>query len=353
MGETDGLEKHVVSTMTTTLDQAITDHLDRLCKPPGSLGDLESLARALCLTQQTLMPVTSPRRTVIFAADHGVTCEGVSAWSSEVTALVVEVMQKRRTASGVFAIQLQCEYEVVDIGLRRNVEPANEATCLLQEARRFGTDNLRIGAAMSESDFDHAWGVGQTRANAAVEVGCRLVIGGEMGIGNTTSASCLVSWLSGVTVEEAVGHGAGLDDAGLARKRTVVRDAIERVKCLGDVSAKQVGYELGGLEIVALAGFYARAAELRLTIVLDGFIATAAALLANAICPDTSRQMIAGHRSTEPGHMAALSSLGLAPVLNLNFRLGEATGALAALPLIDLAAAMMNGMATLSELAPE
>jgi nicotinate-nucleotide--dimethylbenzimidazole phosphoribosyltransferase len=261
------------------------------------------------------------------------------------------VMKKRRTASGVFANQLLCEYEVVNVGLLRNLDSGDSSTCLVQASKRFGTDNLRVSSAMTDEDFEHVWEVGQARASAAAEKGCRLVIGGEMGIGNTTSASCLVSWFAGVTINQSVGRGAGIDETGMARKREVVADAIKRVRRLGDIDVKRAGRELGGLEIVALAGFYARAAELRLTIILDGFIATSAALLANAICPNVTQQMIAGHRSTEPGHLGALTHLGLSPVLELNLRLGEATGALTALPLVDLAAAMMTDMATLSELA--
>lgn len=331
-------------------EQQIAVHLDRLCKPPGSLGDLEGLARRLCLVQQTLQPVTSPRRAVIFAADHGVTCEGVTAWPSQVTAAVVEQMQKQRTASGVFAQQLQCQYEVVDVGLLRGLVATSDQTSSLDAARRRGTGNLRVEPAMERDDFEHGWMVGQMRAEEAQRAGCRLVIGGEMGIGNTTPASCLLALLAELDIDKIVGRGAGIDDAGLERKCQVVREAIARVRRLGAVGAERIACEVGGLEIVALAGFYARAAELKLVIVLDGFIATAAALLADVLRPGTHCQMIAGHASSEPGHVLALAKLGLVPLLDLHLRLGEGTGALAALPLIDLAAAMVSDMATLDEL---
>jgi nicotinate-nucleotide--dimethylbenzimidazole phosphoribosyltransferase len=328
----------------------IREHLNRLCKPPGSLGELEALAQRLCEIQRTLRPQTSPRRAVIFAADHGVTCEGVTAWPSQVTAAVVQQMQQRRTASGVFAQALSCEYEVVDIGMLRALESSHGESTLIEAARRRGTGNLRVEAAMTEEDFEYALAIGSARAQAARDAGCRLVIGGEMGIGNTTAASCLVGLLAEFDSDKIVGRGAGIDDAGLVRKRQVGDEAMERVRCLGSVGAKRIACEVGGLEIVALAGFYARAAEVDLVIVLDGFIATAAAILAEALRPGTSLNMLAGHCSSEPGHALALSKLDLQPLLHLNFRLGEATGALAALPLIDLAAAMVSQMATLDEL---
>lgn len=340
--------------MKPSLQSQVDDRLRRLCKPPGSLGALESLARQLCLCQQTSQPETSPRRVVIFAADHGVVCEGVTAWPSAATAMVVDLMIQGRTASGVFAKRLDCDYQVVDVGLLRapcrvQRQGIGDAPSVAAVQRRC-TENLLHAAAMTVPDFEHVWNVGSSRARSAMADGCRLVIGGEMGIGNTTSASCVIGLLTGTDAEQVVGRGAGIDDAGLARKHEVVRAALSRVRSLGDIDTKQIACEVGGLEIVALAGFYATAAELGLTILLDGLIATSAALIADGLFPGTRKQMIAGHRSTEPGHMVALKQLELNPLLDLGFRLGEATGALAALPLVDLAAEMINQMATLDEL---
>jgi nicotinate-nucleotide--dimethylbenzimidazole phosphoribosyltransferase len=197
--------------------------------------------------------------------------------------------------------------------------------------------------------------VGVDRANAAAAAGCRIVIGGEMGIGNTTSASCIVSLLTNVEsgcIASIVGRGAGVDDRGLEKKIAVITDATNRVRSLKNVDAKRIACEVGGLEIVALSGFYTQSAERGMTILLDGFIATSAALLAQAMMPHVTDNMIAGHRSSEPGHQLSLSKLNLSPVLDLGLRLGEATGALTALPLLDLAATMMNEMATLEELKP-
>lgn len=326
--------------------------IDGLCKPPGSLGTIERVAAELCSTQRTLNPQTKPRQATVFAADHGVTAERVSAWPSSVTGAVVEQMQVARTASGVFARSLGCDYEVVDIGLLEPMSVCHRTG--LNRARRRGTGNLRIEPALSEDDFQYAWSVGAERAVAAVDAEMRLLIGGEMGIGNTTPATCLIALLCEVENEHdiagLVGTGAGANDDQLVRKREVVQSAVQRVRSARIEQPEQIGCHVGGLEIAALAGFYASCAEQSRTILVDGLIATAAALLADAIRPGTRRSMLAAHRSTEPAHRVALDRLGLEPIQDLNMCLGEGTGALAALPLVDLAAAMMNEMASLDEL---
>ena len=326
----------------------IQDKLDHLCKPPGSLGKLEEIAFTLCRIQRTLTPVTQPRHVTVFAADHGVTCEGVTAWPSSVTAAVVKVMQKERTASGVFAKSLNCGYEVIDVGL---LKPLGEQDSrVTHAARRCGTNNLLREQAMTETDFDQAWQVGVDSAARAASAGHKLLIGGEMGIGNTTAASCLISLLAEANPQSVVGRGAGIDDAMLTHKQNVVGEAVERVHFLGALTPKKIACEVGGLEIVALAGFYFEGARLGATLLIDGLISTSAALLAGSLNPAAAKNMIAGHRSTEPGHIIALQQLQLDPILDLKMRLGEGTGALAALPLLDLAAAMMNEMSALSDL---
>lgn len=330
----------------------IENRIANYCKPPGSLGVIEQVALQLCLTQGTLHPETRPRNVSVFAADHGVTQEGVSAWPSSVTQSVAQLMQSSRTASGVFARALDCKYEVVDVGLLRPLGEYDEVA--LDRAQRRGSGNLRIEPALSQEDFQHAWNVGMERATAAADAGSRLLIGGEMGIGNTTPATCLIALLCGVDDEREiarlVGAGAGADSDQLARKRKVVQTAVRRVRSVGLEQPQQIGCQVGGLEIAALAGFYATCAERRCTIIVDGLIATSAALLANAVRPGTRRSMLGGHHSTEPAHRVALERLELKPIQDLNMRLGEGTGALAALPIVDLAATMMNDMASLDEL---
>lgn len=326
----------------------VKSRLDSLCKPPGSLGELEAVAERLCLIQQTLTPQTRPRHVTVFAADHGVTSEGVTAWPSSVTAAVVRMMQTGRTASGVFARSLDCGYEVVDVGLLSPLSSCGEN--YIDAADRRGSGNLLHEAAMQDSDFEYAWQVGVQRAAIACEAGNRLLIGGDMGIGNTTAASCLIGLFCECDRNLLVGRGAGINDEQLERKRAVVDAAIRRTEALELTDPKQIAGQVGGLEIIALAGFFAEGARRGATLLIDGVIATSAALVADAVVPQTRNHMIAGHRSTEPGHVVALAKLGLTPVLDLHMRLGEATGALAALPMLDLAAAMIRDMATLDEL---
>ncbi|MEM8667741.1 MAG: nicotinate-nucleotide--dimethylbenzimidazole phosphoribosyltransferase [Planctomycetota bacterium] len=339
--------------MSADIDRLqIQERIANLCKPPGSLGVIERVAEQLCLTQGTLHPKTRPRSATIFAADHGVVSEGVSAWPSSITAAVVKQMQLARTASGVFAQQLDCDFGIVDVGLLEPIE--HREARMLDCADRRGSGNLRREAAMSEADFQHAWKVGSDIAKADCNRGMRVLIGGEMGIGNTTSATCLIALLCGLEseteIKSMVGPGAGASDEQLERKREVVLRSIERVRSLGDLAPIQVGCQVGGLEIVALAGYYAAGATGGCSVVVDGVIASAAALLAEAIQPDIRMRMIAGHRSTEPAQQIAHQHLSLDPILDLQMRLGEASGALAALPIIDLAAAMINDMASLNEL---
>ena len=338
--------------MSTSGPAAITatvarNHLASLCKPPGSLGQLESLAADLCVMQNTLEPQTRPRHLTVFAADHGVTADGVSAWDSSVTRAVVELMQQRRTASGVLATTTDTTFEVVDIGLQTPCSPV-EGGCLLDLASRRGTANLANEPAMTASEFDYAWQVGRDRADAAIQSGARVLLAGEMGIGNTTAASCLTAKLTGLSVHNVVGLGAGLPEEALSHKRGVVSRALSRIETRTDPA--EVGREVGGLEIAAMAGFYTEAARQQTVVVLDGFIATAAALLAAEINPGVRDVFIAAHRSKERGHYVAVSYLGLTPLLALDMGLGEGTGALAALPLLDMAAAVTSNMATLDDL---
>ena len=336
--------------------EAIQRQVDALCKPPGSLGVIERIAMDLCRIQNTFSPATSPRRVCVFAADHGVTAQGVSAWPSSITASVTEIMGRGRTASGVFAGHLNCDYTVVDVGLLRPV-----GGDVIDRASRRGTGNLSIEPAMDEATFDAAWQTGEQLAKEAIDDGCRVLIGGEMGIGNTTAAACLTAILTGTDPQRVVGRGAGVDDAGLRRKIAVVGGAVDRVRKTNvwqqsetprrdPAAVRMAGRQLGGLEIVALAGFYAAATRSRCVVVLDGFIASAAALLADRIRSGANRCMIAAHRGAEPGHAVVLEALGLEAVFEGNLRLGEATGALVVLPWLDLAAAMLRDMATLDEL---
>lgn len=324
----------------------IVRHLDTLTKPPGSLGRLEELAARLAFVQQSLAPKTRPRRLVLFAADHGVVAEGVSAWPSEVTGLMISNIVSGGAASSVLARATDTELLLVDVGAVSDPLPARAGYVVAKV--RSGARNLAREPALTVEEFDRAWEVGAAQARSAAADGVRVVAAGEMGIGNTTAAACLAVLLAGVPVEQAVGRGAGADDATLAKKRDVVAAA---TRARTAPVAKEAMAAVGGLEITAMAGFFATAAAAGLTVVLDGFIATAAALVAEALAPGTRARLIAAHRSAEPGHEPMLAALELTPTLdNWQMRLGEGTGALLAMPLLDAAAAVVRDMATFDQI---
>lgn len=328
----------------------IQAHLDGLTKPPGSLGRLETLAKRLCGIQQSLAPVTRPRQLTLFAADHGVVASGVSAWPSQVTRLMVNTIASGRAASSVLCRSTSTALRVVDVGVMD--DDHLEASDLYRPcpiAR--GTRDLSREPAMTLRQAEAAMAIGREEALRALDADSRVLIAGEMGIGNSTSAACLTVALAGASVQEAVGRGAGADDATLERKRAIVTRATERVANTRErMTPLEVAAELGGFEIVAMAGYFLAGAHGGATLILDGYIATAAALIAAAIEPVTVSRMIAAHVSAEPGHLASLDALGLEPMLDWQLRLGEGTGALLLLPLLDAAADICCSMARLEDI---
>lgn len=331
-------------THVSELDEArVRQHLDQLTKPPGSLGRLEDLATRLCRVTQSLEPVTRPRRTVLFAGDHGVVAEGVSAWPSEVTSLMVANIRGGGAASCALARAVDSELVVCDVGSLSPVE--GEAGHV-----RHGTRNLALEAALTVDEFEAAVEAGRSHARQAAEDGMGLLATGEMGIGNTTAASCLAVLLAGVPVDIAVGRGAGADDETLARKQGIVERAVAREAPRLDTDPLAAMAAVAGLEIAAMAGFFLGAREARVPCVVDGLIATSAALVAQRIDATVVEGLIASHRSVEPAHAGALGRLGLEAWLDWGLRLGEGSGALLLFPMLDAAAEMVGGMATFADL---
>lgn len=318
--------------------------LDELTKPPHSLGRLEWIAARLCAIQETVTPRVVPRRIVVFAADHGVTEEGVSAYPSAVTAQMVGNFLRGGAAINVLARAAAADVCVVDVGVAGDIDAAGQAAAFVSRRVRPGTRNMTKGPAMSEDELASALRVGLDIADGAARDGVAVIACGDMGIGNTTAASAMTSAFLRVAAAEVTGPGTGIDGEMLARKIDVVRRAL---------AANQPGRDplailrtVGGLEIAAIAGAYVGAAAHRMAIVGDGFIATAAALIAASICPSFLDYWFAGHRSCEPGHTLQLGFLRQQPLLDLEMRLGEGTGAALAMPLFGAAAAVMNEMAT-------
>ena len=316
--------------------------LDRKAKPVGSLGRLEDVAVRLGLLQQTMRPVVEPV-VLVFAGDHGAVASGVSAYPSAVTVAMVGAYLAGRAAINLFAEQAGAGLFVVDAGV---AAPLAAHPALIGAKVAPGTADWTLGPAMRGDQVQQAWDAAAGIVDRFVERGTTVLALGEMGIGNTASASLLVHKVAGLPLR--VGPGAGLDDAGLERKRVVVMAASGRTGAR--LPTLEALAEYGGFEIVMLASAIVRAAERRVCVLVDGVIVTAAAVVAHAIRPECLDACLFAHRSAEPGHDAMLGHLGARPLLDLGLRLGEGTGAALAIPLLRAAARVLSDMADLDDL---
>jgi nicotinate-nucleotide--dimethylbenzimidazole phosphoribosyltransferase len=323
---------------------AARERIDQLTKPVGSLGRIEELAERLASIHGGLPPLYERRAILVGAGDHGVVAEGVSAYPSEVTPQMIGAFLGGFAAINAFARVARAEVFVANFGVASDL-PKHER--LLGTAVGRGTRNFAREAAMDPLDVDRALQAGM-HAFAAVadRVDPQILALGEMGIGNTTSAAAVVCAFTGAAPEDVVGRGTGIDDDGLRRKLGVVAAALSRVR---SNDWRTVASEVGGYEIVGLAGALLAAAAQRIPILLDGFIVAAAALLAQSIAPASLGYCIAAHRSRELGHAVALRHLGLVPLLDLDLRLGEGSGAALAMPLCEAASRMMREMKTFAQ----
>ena len=323
--------------------------LDRLTKPPGSLGRLESIA--MTLAGITGGPVTTIARPAIavFAADHGVTARGISPYPAEVTRQMVANFVAGGGAVNVLSRAAGIELVVVDVGVtgpEPTVPGAPEAgVALIVDRVAAGTRDLSVEPAMTRADALAAIEVGRRVVDRIVAGGCDLLGVGEMGIGNTTASSAIVAALTGRPALAVTGRGTGLDAAGVARKAAVIEEALARHRP-DPADPIAVLAAVGGLEIAALVGAILEAAARGVPVVLDGFITGAAALVATGLAPRLPSRLIAAHRSAEPGHRIVLDTLGLEPVLDLDLRLGEGSGAALAIPIVAAAARILGEMAT-------
>ena len=325
--------------------QAARLRLDRLTKPPGSLGALEDLAAQLAAITGRVRPTAEYAAVLVAAADHGVVAEGVSPYPQAVTAQMVLNFLRGGAAINALAATVGARVIVVDAGVAADLpdHPALRRGAVLR-----GTGNLRREPAMSRGVAAEALLAGARIVFEEAALGLDLLALGEMGIGNTTAAAALTSAFTGAAPELTTGRGTGVDEAGLARKRAVVAGALERARP-DDADPLGTLAELGGLEIALLAGAALAAAAQRIPVLLDGYIATSAALAAAALAPDVRGYLIAGHRSAEPGHRIALDHLGLRPLLELDMRLGEGSGAALAIPIVRAAARAIREMATFED----
>ncbi len=318
---------------------------NKLTKPTGSLGRLEELSVQIASIQGTVTPDVSRKAVVVMAGDHGVTREGVSAYPSDVTPQMVMNFLAGGAAINVLARQAGARVCVVDMGVAVDF-PADAR--VINAKVDHGTRNMAQGPAMTRQQAELCLSRGMDVANREIDRGLDLIATGDMGIGNTTPSSALAAVFTGEAVERVTGRGTGVDDKGLAAKITVIKKSIQvnqpdRRDPL-DVLAKVGGFEIGGL-----AGLIVGAAARRVPVVVDGFISTAAALLAVELSPDVRPYLIAAHRSVEIGQRAMLEKIGVEPLMDFNMRLGEGTGAALAFHIIEASVRLLNEMATFED----
>jgi nicotinate-nucleotide--dimethylbenzimidazole phosphoribosyltransferase len=304
---------------------AVAERASRVLRPRGALARLDEVACWLAGWQRTTRPAIERPAAVVFVADHGVADEGVSAYPQSVTEAMLRALQQGVATASMMADIVDATLDVIDVGVGRP------------------TGNLAREPALSPERFAECIEMGR---DAVRRLDCDLLVLGEMGIGNTTAAAAVCAALFGLTAEDWAGRGTGLDDAGLARKIAVIETARRRV---GEVTPFEALRQLGGAELVSLVGATLEARTASIPVVLDGFVVTAAVAPLYLARRDVLDHCIAGHCSAEPGHRLLLEKLGMRPLLDLDLRLGEGSGALAAVPLIRIAAAAVSEVATFEE----
>jgi len=325
--------------------EAVRARQNELTKPKGSLGVLETLSAQMAGITGFMQPILSPRSVIICAGDHGVVAEGVSAYPPDVTYQMVHNFLAGGAAINVMARQIDARVIVLDVGVASDLPHHLQ---LRSKKVRYGTANMVLQPAMTPAEAVAAIEAGITTAEAEINAGARLLVTGDMGIGNTTASAAIAAVLTDLPVGEVTGPGTGLGLAGWRRKCQVIQQALDKHRPAANAPLDILS-KVGGLEIAAIVGVILTAAAERIPVIIDGFVSTAGAALAAELCPEAKQFMIAGHRSPEPGHQALLRMLELEPVLDLGMRLGEGTGAILAIPLLEAAVATLNEMATFEE----
>ncbi len=326
--------------------QRAQERLDQLTKPIGSLGRLEEIAAQMVAIQQTMSPAIAAKSVYVFAADHGIVAEGVSAYPSEVTRQMVLNFLNGGAAINVIARKAGAKVIVVDAGVDGEFD---EHPGLVRSKVRRGTRNMLHTPAMSEDELQEALQLGIDLAESAHKQGVNLIAVGEMGIGNTTSASAITAALTGQPASRVTGSGAGLSPEAMQHKARIIEALLQKHGLSVSTDALHILRCAGGFEIAAITGMVLASARQRIACVIDGFISTAAAAIAFKLQPHVREYLFAGHQSQEPGHKLLLDLMGLSPLLTLNMRLGEGTGAVLAFHLIEVAVNLFNEMATFAQ----
>lgn len=330
----------------TAIADALQDKINNLTKPKGSLGRLEEIALQIGLIQQTLSPSLNHPVNVIYASDHGIADEGVSKSPKEVTRQVIHNFLNGGAGVCFLARQHGIELKIVDGGVDFDFPPIPQ---LIDCKIRKGTRNFLHEAAMTREEMELALQYGADIVTDCYEEGCNVISFGEMGIGNTAASSMWMTCLTGIPLVECVGAGSGLDDNGVKHKYNVLKAALENYK--GDNSPEDVIRYFGGYEMVMAIGGMLRAAELKMVILIDGFIMTNCILAASRLYPEVLPYCIFGHCGDEAGHRKVLNVLHAKPLLDLGLRLGEGSGSVCAYPIVDSAVRMINEMQTFQQAA--
>ncbi len=325
------------------LDAALS-HQKQLTKPLGALGELENIAVQLAAMQASNKPSINKIWMSLFAADHGIAHAGVSAFPQTVTAEMVKNFVRGGAAISVLAQLYQAQLEIIDVGVASDLSKL----AIIHQKIAYGTANFLNQAAMTESQLQDALKAGKDAIKRASADNSQLFIAGEMGIANTSSATAIACKLLNLNAKQLTGAGTGLKDKEIQHKATLIQQALEHKKESPALPLEVLQY-FGGFEIAALVGAYLAAAQKGLPILIDGFICTVAALVAHRINPDIKQWLLYAHRSQEQGHQIILDALQAKPLLNLNMRLGEASGAAVAIPLLRSACALHSEMATFEQ----
>ena len=332
-----------ITALDSTISAALAHKINQKTKPLGSLGLLESIALQIGIIQQTLSPQLSKPSMLVFAGDHGIADSGVSPYPQAVTAQMVLNFLAGGAAINVFARQNGFDLKIIDAGVNYVFKASSNS--LIDAKIGMGTSNFLHKPAMTIAECEQALALGASLADKEIVVGCNLLAFGEMGIGNTSSASCLMSVLCGVSIEDCVGRGTGLDDAGLLKKINILKQAIQH-HALNGQDTLQALATFGGFEIAMMVGAMIAGASQKAVLLIDGFIATSALLVAAKMQPNIINYCIFAHCSDEAAHRKMLDYLRAKPLLDLGLRLGEGTGAALAYPLVQAAVNFLNEMAS-------
>ena len=334
-----------IAPVERSLSEQIQRHIDGKTKPVGALGQLEAIAHQLALIQHQpgtkVSELSDKAKMIVFAGDHGIAAEGVSIAPSEVTGQMVQNFLSGGAAINCLCKVNQLSLDVVDCGILTEIDTDSSMLKVLRLGA--GTNNFANQAAMSQQQLELGFSYGQQLVEEYDQQGIEILLLGEMGIGNTSAASALMSALTGLSVEQCVGTGTGIDDKQLDKKRLLINNALSR---FDSTEPLEVLRQVGGFEIVQMVALILAAAKAKKAVVIDGFIVSAAALVAFRICPDVLDYLIFAHVSEEAGHQHLLAQMQAKPLLQLNLRLGEGTGGALAYGVIKAAVCFYNEMAS-------